>query len=152
MGPKTKEATAAAIVRGRVAADPSTQAVALGGTVPQVKPTPAGNIQADAAAAGVPPTVALAIANIESRLNPNADNPNSSAHGLFQLLDSTREQYSPGADRGDVAAQSKAGVAYIADSYKALRQSLGREPQPHEIYMAHLFGQAGSQAILKAPD
>lgn len=148
---------AKAIVLGRIQANPQATANALSMSVPAAPtagmPTsPVAQIRADAAAAGVSPITALAISDIESGIRPNAKNPKSSAGGLFQLIDSSWEQYSGGAPRGDVAAQSKAGIAYIADSQRTLRGALGRQPEPHELYMAHLFGQAGAQLILKADD
>lgn len=151
---------AKAVVLGRIQENPQAMAYALSASVPRqegaslagLPATPIAQIRTDAAAAGVPPQTALAIAHLESGLNPGARNDKSTAAGLFQLLDSSRQQYAGSPEVGDTAAQSKAGIAYIADSYKALRGALGREPAPHEVYMAHLFGQAGAQAVLKAPD
>lgn len=160
MSEKDRVDAAKSVVLGRIQADPQAAAYSLSASVPRqagasvagMPATPIAQIRTDAAAAGVPATTALAIAHMESGINPDARNPKSSAAGLFQLLDSSRQQYAGSPDVGDVAAQSKAGVAYIADSYKALRSGLGREPAPHEVYMAHLFGQAGAQAVLRAGD
>lgn len=160
MSEKDRVDAAKSVVLGRIQADPQAAAYSLSASVPRqagasvagMPATPIAQIRTDAAAAGIPPTTALAIAHIESGINPDARNPKSSAAGLFQLLDSSRQQYAGSPEVGDVAAQSKAGVAYIADSYKALRSGLGREPAPHEVYMAHLFGQAGAQSVLKAGD
>lgn len=40
---------------------------------------------------GVPPNIALAVAGHESNFQPNAQNPTSSAAGLFQMISSTGE-------------------------------------------------------------
>lgn len=160
MSEKDRVDAAKSVVLGRIQADPQAAAYSLSASVPRqagasvagMPATPIAQIRTDAAAAGIPPQTALAIAHMESGINPDARNPKSSAAGLFQLLDSSRQQYAGSPEVGDVAAQSKAGVAYIADSYKALRSGLGREPAPHEVYMAHLFGQAGAQAVLRAGD
>ena len=52
----------------------------------------------------------------ESSWNPRADNPTSSAYGLFQFLDSTRDNYGIGLGAGP-RKQAKAGLRYIADRY-----------------------------------
>ena len=45
---------------------------------------------------GIPPEKSLRIANCESSMNPLAKNPNSSAKGLYQFIDSTWEHYCEG--------------------------------------------------------
>lgn len=52
----------------------------------------------------------------ESSWNPNADNPTSSAYGLFQFLDSTRANYGIGLNAGP-KKQTRAGLKYILDRY-----------------------------------
>ncbi len=58
----------------------------------------------------------------ESGTNHTAQNPTSSAHGLFQIIDSTWESY-VGTDANDMASrndptmQAKGGYAYIQDAY-----------------------------------
>lgn len=52
----------------------------------------------------------------ESSWNPTAQNPTSSAYGLFQFLDQTRANY--GLKRGaGPRKQIRAGLDYIADRY-----------------------------------
>lgn len=55
----------------------------------------------------------------ESSFNPNASNPNSSAKGLFQFLDGTRQQYGGSdVDWNDPYQQTKAGIQYVVDRYR----------------------------------
>lgn len=51
----------------------------------------------------------------ESSWDPTAQNPSSTAYGLFQFLDSTWANY--GQKTSDPAAQAQAGLAYIRDRY-----------------------------------
>lgn len=48
-------------------------------------------ITAAANAAGIPPSIALGVAQHESGFNPSAQNPGSSAAGLFQLTAATQQ-------------------------------------------------------------
>ena len=52
----------------------------------------------------------------ESGWNPQADNPTSTAYGLFQFLDSTRENYGIGLNASP-RAQARAGLRYVHDRY-----------------------------------
>lgn len=56
------------------------------------------------------------IINKESSWNPNAQNPNSSAYGLFQFLDSTWGAYG-GSKTSDPGAQTDLGLKYIKQRY-----------------------------------
>lgn len=53
--------------------------------------------------------------NKESSWNPNAQNPTSTAYGLFQFLNSTWGSY--GAKTSDPAGQARAGMKYIQQRY-----------------------------------
>lgn len=100
---------------------------------------------------GVDPDTMLAIANIESGLNPNAKNPNSSAEGLFQQLDSNAKQY--GVTNKRDAAQSTRGAAkFLKDNKAYLTQVLGRAPTPGELYLAHQQGGGGASKLLSNPN
>lgn len=58
----------------------------------------------------------MALVNQESGFNPQADNPTSTAYGLFQFLESTRENYGLPLSAGP-KAQTRAGLRYIKDRY-----------------------------------
>lgn len=54
----------------------------------------------------------------EADFNPTADNPSSSAHGLFQFLDMTRDNYGGSkVNWNDPYQQALAGIRYIKDRY-----------------------------------
>lgn len=110
-------------------------------------------IVADAARLyGVDPEDAIAIATIESRLNPQAKNPSSSAGGLFQFIDGTWAGYGNGKNKFDAYANADAGARLIRDNRNALTQTLGRAPSRGELYMAHQQGLGGAINILKDPN
>jgi SLT domain-containing protein len=61
----------------------------------------------------------------ESSFNPDASNPNSSAKGLFQFLDSTRKQYGgDNVDWSDPYSQALTGLQYIKDKYGTPEKAL----------------------------
>lgn len=154
MSEKSVIDAAKTVMTGEILSDPQAAAHSLGGAVPL--PTPSGSmaqmIVSEANAAGVDPHTALAIANLESGIKPDAVNAKSGAAGAFQLTDASWKQFGSGLDRNSPSDQAKAGIAYIANSQKELRAAFGRDPTPHEIYMAHLFGAAGAKQVLKADD
>ena len=122
----------------------------------------------------------LAQARLESGLNPNAKAGTSSATGLYQFIDSTwlrtldRHGAKHGMDWADAAIGPNGRVAdratrdhllslrYDADTSSlmaaeltrenadGLRNTLGREPQPAELYLAHFLGLGGAQQFLGA--
>lgn len=59
----------------------------------------------------------------ESGFNPTAQNPHSTAYGLFQFLDSTRKNYGISRD-ASLQDQISAGLKYIADRYGSPEQAL----------------------------
>jgi SLT domain-containing protein len=64
----------------------------------------------------------------ESGFNNNAQNPTSTAYGMFQFLDSTWASY--GARKtSDPAAQTVAGLNYIASRYGSPQGALAHEQQ-----------------------
>ena len=90
-------------------------------------------------------------AQIESAGNPNAKNPNSSATGPFQFIDSTARQYGL-TDRTDWAASADAAARLAADNASHLRNVLGREPTAGELYLAHQQGAGGAAKLLSNPN
>jgi hypothetical protein len=100
---------------------------------------------------GLDPSVGLRIGAIESRLNPNARNPSSSAGGLFQFIDSTAANYGL-TNKFDPVASSDAAARLTADNAKALRLALGRDATPGELYLAHQQGAGGATKLLQNPD
>lgn len=101
---------------------------------------------------GVDPETAIRMARIESGLNPRAQNPSSSAGGLFQFIDDTWKGYGQGRNKYDPYANADAGARLMRDNIRGLTRALGRAPSAGEIYMAHQQGLGGALTILKAPD
>lgn len=108
-------------------------------------------IRAAAARHNVDPETLLQVARIESGLNPYAKNPKSSAGGLFQFIDSTAKQYGI-TDKFDPVISADAGARLMADNADGLRRSLGRDPTPGELYLAHQQGLNGAISLLSNPD
>lgn len=100
---------------------------------------------------GVDPQALLRVAEIESGLDPNARNPNSSAGGLFQFIDSTAGQYGL-ANKFDAYESADAGARLMRDNAAGLRSALGRDPSGAELYLAHQQGLGGARKILGNPD
>ena len=99
---------------------------------------------------GLDPNTMRAIAHIESRGNPNAQNPNSSAGGLYQFIDSTAQQYGLD-DRFDPKQAADAGARLARDNSRHLQGVLGRQPSAGELYLAHQQGAGGASALLQDP-
>lgn len=100
---------------------------------------------------GVDPTVALAIAGVETggKYNFDAKNPASSAGGIFQIIDSTWEGLG-GGDRNDPQLQIQRGMQLLKQNSDLMRKELGREPTAAEVYLAHMFGAAGAKSLVNA--
>lgn len=90
------------------------------------------------------------IAQIESRGNPNAKNPRSSAGGLFQQIDSNARQYGV-SNRFDPNQSADGAARFMRDNANVLRQVLGREPTTGELYLAHQQGPGGASKLLANP-
>jgi hypothetical protein len=88
---------------------------------------------------------------IESGRNPNARNPNSSAGGGFQFIDSTAKAYGL-TDKTDLGASADAAARLARDNSAQLRAVLGREPTAAELYLAHQQGGAGAAKLLSNPN
>ena len=97
---------------------------------------------------GVDPDALVRIAEIESGLDPSARNPNSSAKGLFQFIDTTAREY--GLDNPlDAAASADAGARFAKANQQALASKLGRVPSGAELYLAHQQGAGGALKLLQ---
>lgn len=98
---------------------------------------------------GLPQGYLQRTAQIESGGNPNAQNPNSSAGGMFQFIDSTAQQYGL-ENKFDPMASADAAARLARDNLGYLKQALGREPSAGELYLAHQQGAGGAAKLLAA--
>jgi len=87
--------------------------------MPIAQPSPSIRqiIEAAAARFGVPLPIALAVAYVESRFNPEARNSRSGATGLFQLMPATAEALGV-TDMTDPAQSANAGLRFLANLRK----------------------------------
>jgi hypothetical protein len=130
--------------------------VATGRTAPSMASAPAPAALAPLFAEkeqayGLPPGYLARTAQIESNFNPAAKNPNSSATGLFQFINSTARQYGL-SDPRDPVASTAAAARLAADNRDFLARRLGREPTAGELYLAHQQGAGGAAKLLANPD
>ncbi|WP_068314921.1 transglycosylase SLT domain-containing protein [Polycladidibacter hongkongensis] len=100
---------------------------------------------------GIDPRTMVRIGEIESALNPRAQNKSSSAGGLFQFIDSTWDEYG-GGDKYDPRLNSDRAGAYLTDVRRALSRGLGRVPEPWELYLGHQQGAGGALKLLTRPN
>lgn len=102
---------------------------------------------------GLPSGYLAKVAKIESRGNPNAKNPNSSAEGLFQFINSTGREYglNNSAEKRNPVMASLAAADLAADNMDYLRSRLGRDPTTGELYLAHQQGAGGAAKLLSNP-
>ncbi|RTL05393.1 hypothetical protein EKK58_08180 [Candidatus Dependentiae bacterium] len=101
--------------------------------------------------AGLPSGYLNKVAMIESGGNPNAQNPNSSAGGLFQQIDSNAAAYGV-ANKFDPVQSTEGAVRFAVENKRYLTSILGREPTGGELYLAHQQGPAGAARLLANPD
>lgn len=86
------------------------------------------------------------LAEIESSMNPLAQNPKSTAKGLYQFIDSTAKAYNLD-DPFDPFKATKAVQSFTEENRAALRSALGREPTNGELYLAHQQGAQGGYKV-----
>lgn len=99
---------------------------------------------------GLPPNFLMNMLAIENpRVQIDAKNPNSSATGLFQFIKGTAEKY--GVNPLDPVSSAEGAARYAVDNAIQMRQTLGRDPTPWELYMAHQQGAAGALALIMNP-
>lgn len=91
------------------------------------------------------------MAQIESGGDPNAQNPNSSAGGLFQQLDANADAYGV-ANKFDPAQSADGAARFAVDNSNTLSKVLGRQPTGAELYLAHQQGPGGASALLSNPN
>lgn len=132
---------------------PFTNTVKASGSPKPIVSLPANalRIRERASNEGINPDVATVISHLETggRFNENAKNPVSTAHGLFQVLDSTWKGHK-GGDRSNIDEQIRVGLKDIKATQTSLTKSLGRDIEPHEQYLGHLLGAGGASRVLKA--
>lgn len=101
--------------------------------------------------AGLPSGFLDRVAMIESGGDPSADNPNSSAGGLFQQIDSNAAAYGV-TNRYDPVQSTEGAVRFAVENKNYLTGILGREPTGGELYLAHQQGPGGAARLLANPD
>lgn len=81
----------------------------------------------------------------------HGQNPNSSAHGQYGFIDSTRA--SLGLSQNPTRAEEDAAIRKFTEANRAgLRSALGRDPTPGELYLAHQQGLGGAVKLLQNPN
>lgn len=81
----------------------------------------------------------------------NSENPG--VVGVWQFTEGTARQVGLNPkDRIDVAKSTAAVVKLTAQNASVLREALGREPTPGELYLAHQQGAGGAVKILSNPN
>lgn len=117
----------------------------------RMKPEIKGVISEAAARYGVPTEAMLVVAWLESKGNPSAKNPKSSAEGLFQQVSANAQQYGV-TDPSDAAQSADGAARFMRDNTAKLKRVLGREPTVGELYLAHQQGPGGAIQLLTNPD
>lgn len=106
---------------------------------------------------GVDPVTMLAIAQVESALNPRAKARTSSATGLYQFINATwgyminryGSTYGIGADdRKNPRANAIMGALLLKENIKAFKRH-GINPGLRELYLAHFSGIGKAIKVLK---
>lgn len=100
---------------------------------------------------GVDADVLSRIAQVESNGRVSAVNPQSGAAGPFQFMPATARAYGV-TDPTNPGQASIGAAALLADNKNALNSTLGREPTPAELYMAHQQGATGAAALIQNPE
>lgn len=152
-------ATAALTNQGRNGALPPVPAPAQRPMAPAPQPIAQPAPQANQAPTQDDSGLLHKIAMVESGGNQNArsPNPNSSASGMFGINNQTW-RYLVGkygqqlgvtmGDRMNPQAQAVMTQAYMNENRQQLSKVLGRDPQPHELYLAHFLGANGASKLL----
>ena len=96
---------------------------------------------------GLPTGYLERTAQIESAGNPDAQNPNSSAGGLFQQIDANAKEFGV-TDRFNPEQSTVGAAKFAKQNAVRLREVLGREPTGAELYLAHQQGGGGAARLL----
>ena len=107
---------------------------------------------------GAPAATMFAIADQESSFNTSAQNPNSSATGLYQIINSTYSglvtqygnQYNvaPGS-QGDPTSNALMGGQLIQDNIKTLQNAGISNPTPGQVYIMHFMGNGAGPGFIQ---
>lgn len=110
-------------------------------------------INEESKAGGVDPLAMVTLADIETggKFNANAQNPNSSAGGLFQQTDANWQDYGSGGNRMDPRASTIAAVRFARANAETL-QAAGVKPTAGNLYLAHQQGAGAAARLLAHPD
>ena len=110
---------------------------------------------------GISPVNALVISHLETggTFDPNIQPPinkktgkrQSTATGVFQALDGTRQRMG-GGDKFDGNAQINVGLNYYKYNSDIFKKKFNRDPTGLEVYFMHFFGEGGGPSFLKAAD
>lgn len=100
---------------------------------------------------GLPTGFLERTAFLESTGDPNAQNPESSAGGLFQQIDSNAKAYGV-RNRFDPVQSTQGAVDFAVENVRTLTKALGRPPSGAELYLAHQQGGAGARRLLTNQD
>lgn len=102
---------------------------------------------------GLSDTQMRQIGMVESGLNPNAKNTESSATGIYQFTSGTWDevmgkhsaQYGipEGTKPTDPAANAILGAAYLASNRDNFKSSFGKDPELTDLYLGHFLGNKG---------
>jgi hypothetical protein len=104
-----------------------------------------------AKANNVDPNTLLAIVQAESGGKTKAKNDDSSAQGLFQIIDKTfKNAGGDPAKRKDPFENIRVGAKLLGDNAKVLRNQLKREPSADELYTTHFLGTGTGGKLLQA--
>ena len=120
------------------------------GTLPEAPGWMAAAFASAEQEAGIPTGYLTTLAAIESNFNTGADNAlGSGGAGIFQIMPATARAYGI-SDPKDFNQSMSFIKEFTVDNLNILRDSLGREPLPYELYMAHQQGAGGAPKLLTA--
>lgn len=95
---------------------------------------------------GIDPAYALAVADRESKFDPNAK-ASKSMYGLFQMSGALRDKY--GVPQGaDPETQTRGFARFSRDLKSQMAKSMGRDPSNSELYLGHFWGGDRASRVL----